>query len=66
MFIANIYLALNQIDIFILIGVRADEFAVKFGTGGVDAARSRSYDLFAFSQIEIRRRQDFAPGQPDD
>lgn len=59
--ITRIYLSLNQIDILILIRVRADEFAVEFRTGGVDAACSRGDNFFTLGQVEVRRRQDLAP-----
>lgn len=64
--IRDAHLSLDQIDILVLIGVRADELTVELRTGGVDAARSRGDDFLALGQIKIRRRQDLAPGQPDD
>jgi len=49
-----------------LIGVRTNKLTVKLWTCGVDAARSRGDDVFAFSQVEVWRRQDLALGQPGD
>lgn len=58
------HLTLNQINILVLVGIRADELAVELRSGGVDTARSRGDNLLALGQVEVRRRQDLASGEP--